>query len=395
MARWREQRWRSRARLDLSSAYLSGARLPGADLAHDNLGAIDLTNANLRHANLSGAVLNAAHLSRSDLTGANLKDASLSGAALNRADLSGADLRGADLRGADLSFTNLAAADLTEANLSGAELREANLSMADLSRACLRDARLTATRLDVTNLSGADLRRASLVRTGLDTTMLGEAILEMTLFGDCDLSQVLGLDMMRHVGPSIIGLDTLARSRGLISPEFLRRAGVAESLIALQQLVFCPKSFLKTLLVGSVHDDEFTRRLEKALNAAGHSCWRLAVDDESAFADDEQESLLSRFIYYDQLVLICSESSLGSPYGWRSFEQILRERGGKPAGPGIPVAANLDDRIHDDQDSLCADLRQGPVVDFRNWREPDRYQEGLTGLVATLAGWRGAATGGQ
>ncbi len=372
---------------------MSGARLPGADLAHDNLGAIDLTNANLRSANLAGSVLKSAYLSRSNLAWANLKDARLPGAALNRANLAGACLSGADLRGADLSFADLSAADLTGADLAGAELREANLSLSDLSRACLSDARLIATRLDVTNLAGADLRRASLVRAGLDATRLDEAVLEMTLFGDCDLSRALSLESVRHLGPSIIGLDTLARSRGLIPREFLRRAGVAEPLVALQERIsYTTKDFYRVLLVGSVSDAAFIRRLEADLNRAGLPCWQVAVDDEAAFAAAAGESLLGRFVYYDQPVLVCSAASLGSPYGWRSFEQLVRGQVGRSSGPAYPVSVTLDRRIDDREDSLCADLRRGAVVEFSGSAEADggadSYRESLAQLLAALSAHR-------
>ncbi len=335
-------------------------------------------------------------MSRSNLTWANLKDASLPGAALNRANLSGACLRGADLRGADLSFADLAAADLTGADLAGADLREANLSLADLSRACLSDARLTATRLDVTNLAGADLRRASLIRAGLDATLLGEAVLEMTLFGDCDLSRALSLESVRHLGPSIIGLDTLARSRGLIPREFLRRAGVAEPLATLQERIsYATKDFYRVLLVGSVSDAAFIRRLEADLNRAGLPCWQVAVDDEASFAADAGESLLGRFVYYDQPVLVCSAASLGSPYGWRSFEQLVRGRVGRSSGPAHPVSVTLDHRIDDQEDSLCADLRRGAVVEFSGSAEADgcadSYRESLAQLLAALSAHRESA----
>ena len=370
-----------RAKLDLSGAYLSGARLRGADLAHDNLASIDLTNADLRGANLSGASLNSAFLSRSNLTRANLEQAVMPGAALNRAHLAGACLKRADLRGADLSFADLSSADLAEANLAGAELREANLALADLSGACLTDARLTATQLAVANLAGADLRRASLVRPRLQATILSGAVLEMTLFADCDLSQSLGLESVRHLGPSIIGMDTFARSGGKIPGGFLRLAGVAEELISTQgQPVIGRQTRSKILLVSSVTDSEFAACLEADLRAASLACWSLAVDDEAAFGDDERESLLGRFIYYDRLVLICSEASLGSPYGWRSFDQVARERGGS----GQLSAVNLDQRLFDEQDSLCVELVKGKVLDFRNWRQPAAYREAVASLVATL-----------
>ncbi len=385
MARWREEHWRSRARLDLAGAYLSGARLRSADLAHDNLASIDLTSADLRRANLAGASLNSAYLSRASLAWANLTQAILYGAALNRADLSGASLQGADLRGVDLSFANLSAANLAEANLSGADLREANLAMADLTRASLTDARLTATQLEVANLAGADLRRASLIRPRLQATILAEVALEMTLFGDCDLGQVLGLESARHFGPSIIGSDTLIRSGGAIPDAFLRRAGVPDEMIAMQRQLSPPRRQLaKILLVGSVNDREFTAQLEDSLRDSGLACWSLAVDDETIFGVDERESLLGRFIYYDQLLLICSEASLGSPYGWRSFEQIVRDQESRRRAGGLLVAVNLDRRLFDGQDPLGAEIVQGKVVDFRQWPDSAAYTQALAALIEAL-----------
>ncbi len=388
LAQWREKEWRRRSRLDLSGAALSGVKLPGADLARDELTAIDLTNADLRRADLSGANLNGGYLSRANLRRGNLRDTQLRGAALNRVDLSGGQLHNADLRGADLSFADLSYADLSGANLAAADLREANFFLADLSDANLSDAGLTGTVLDLANLTGADLRRALLVRTRLDNALLEGAVLEMTLFGDCDLSQALGLDKAQHRGPSSIGLDTLARSQGWISPEFLRRAGVAELLIGVQGQL-ATAGFDRVLLVGAVNDGEFMGKLEGDLRAAGLACWQLAVDDEAAFTAEEGESLLSRVIYYDRPVLVCSEEALGSPYGWRAFEQIARDKG-KDA-----VAVVLDGGIDGREDDLGAALRRVTVVDFSGWEDGERYGESLARLRAALSGARESGASGR
>ena len=95
---------RSIDQIDLDGANLTGAYLPGANLAVD-LGGANLTGAVLVDANLDGAYLFRAIL----------VDANLDGARLRRADLEGANLTGAILTGADL--TN---ADLEGANLTGA-----------------------------------------------------------------------------------------------------------------------------------------------------------------------------------------------------------------------------------------------------------------------------------
>src|SRR5436309_1460817 len=69
--------------------------------------------------------------------------------------------------------------------------------------------------------SGANLRGAN----------LRQAIIDWTMFGNVDLSEVKGLETIEHRGPSIIGIDTIYRSKGNISEAFLRGAGVPDNFI--------------------------------------------------------------------------------------------------------------------------------------------------------------------
>jgi uncharacterized protein YjbI with pentapeptide repeats len=385
IARWRERHWRSRARLDLSRAYLSGVKLPDVDLSRDYLSGVDLTSADLRGANLSGANLQSAHLSRSNLAWANLQRVNLKGASLVRANLSGSNLAGADLRGAALSSADLSFADLADANLSGADLTGTNLFLADLTGAGLGYARLTGATLDVANLTGSDLRGASVIRVMLDRTLFSNAMMEMTLFADCDLSQVLCLELVRHTGPSIIGLDCLARSRGLIPEVFLRRAGVAEPLIVFQeQLKLSPANCSRILLVSSVKDAKFSNRLQMDLTAAGLNCWPFPVDDENALLTDELLPVMQRLTHYDQMALVCSEHSLSSPYGWRFFEQITQRQFPATAWSKTIVTLITDEALSTRQDQLCEALRQQQVVDFKDWQEEEAYARSLNSLVAAL-----------
>jgi hypothetical protein len=59
----------------------------------------------------------------------------------------------------------------------------------------------------VPDLNGADLSGASI---------------GYTTFGNNDLSDVKGLETVRHDGPSTIGIDTIYRSHGKIPLAFLR-----------------------------------------------------------------------------------------------------------------------------------------------------------------------------
>ena len=145
-------------------------------------------------------------------------------------------------------------------------------------------------------------------------------------------------------------------------------------------MILAPPALSRILLVGSSNDAAFIRRLEGDLRAAGFPCWQLLVDDEAAFAAAEDESLLSRIIYYDRPVLICSAAALGSPYGWRSFEQIARDQS------GATVSVSLDDRINDPDDTLAAALRRGVVVNFPAAPDTESYGESLARLRTVLTG---------
>jgi hypothetical protein len=361
---------------------LSGAKLAGVDLSHDDLSGIDLTSSDLHHANLSGTHLPSAHLSRSNLAWANLQYANLRGVSLVRANLKGALLQNADLQDADLSYADISLADLTGANLSGANLTQAILLQADLSLASLNRAILTGTQLDLANLTQVDLRGASLVHVALDGTLFTGAHMEMTLLGDCDLSGALDLESVQHHGPSIVGLDTLMRSRGMIPVAFLRQAGVPRTFIDVQSQLDCNAlDCCRVLLVGSVKDSAFIEQLQSDLRASGLACWHLPVDDEEALLKDESFPAAQRLTCYDQIVLVCSHHSLDSPYVWRIFEQFLQ-----PGPLGVNhnraiVPVSLDKSLLARSGGLWEELRKQATVDLSTWQEDGAYRRGLDELT--------------
>ena len=385
VARWREAHYRSRAKLDLSQAVLSGIKMPGVDLSHDDLTGIDLTKSDLHNGRFAGSKLESAHLSRSNLSWADLAYANLRNVSLIRSNLRGASLHRADLQGSDLSHCDLSFADLTEANLSGANLNQANLFLADLRGAKLRNASLHGTHLTIANLTKVDLRQASLFRTDLDGTMLAEVRLEMTLFADCDLSGTLCLSSAQHSGPSIIGLDTVTRSRGLIPPSFLREAGVPTALVELQdKLNIGHREAAHILVVGAEKDRSFVERLRADLLANGLGCWGILMDDEDGAVRDGMSPVSEQLTYYDQMLLVCSDRSLGSPYGWRFFEQIAQQ----PTSNNEPihrvVCLSLDYALRTDQYPLAEELRRFPAVEFRYWRRRNEYTKSLDRLLGVL-----------
>ena len=372
-----------RSSLDLSGAMLSAAKLSGADLAYDDLSGADLTASDLHLADLSGANLQGAHLWRSNLSRANFSEARMAGCTLGRTNLANSTLQSADLKGADLSYANLSYANLERADLSGTDLTQTDLSWANLNGASLRDARLIGANLDMADLTGADLRGATIIKTRLNSTSLGGAVCGVTIFANCDLTRAIGLEDVRHSGPSMISLDTLSRSKGQVPVKFLEGAGVAPPLIAAQNAIKeSGTTCTRVLLLGSESDGEFAARIRASLAEAQVPSWVTAADDEASLQSGAVT--LDKAVYYDRLVLLCTAESLGSPHTSRYFSSLMNESGFALGEPLITLAA--DDAIYQREDRLCSGLREGVVVDFRGWEDEDRYRAAMAILVKEISG---------
>ncbi|MGH6858330.1 MAG: pentapeptide repeat-containing protein, partial [Methylocella sp.] len=105
---------------------------------------MNLRGRHLEGANFGDADLRKVDLSRAYLQGARFVDARLQGAVLRDAKLQGATLDGAKLQGASLDFASLQGASLDDAQLQGASLGGTNLQGASLQGAKLQGASLQA-----------------------------------------------------------------------------------------------------------------------------------------------------------------------------------------------------------------------------------------------------------
>ena len=371
-----------RPSLDLSGSYLSGIKLPSADLRHDDLSGADLTGVDLRMSDLSGANLTGAHLFRAIMPRANLTGAQLAGSSLGRANLPNATLRHAVLKGADLSYASLAYADLEGADLSGADLTATDLSWASLTNAILRGATLTTTSLIMANLTGADLRGARIIKSSLDSTILHRATAGGTLFSNCDLRAIIGLETMLHSAPSMVALDTLARSGGRIPRAFLKGAGVAEPLIASQDVMTSERrTFPSVLIVTSMADADLAERVRGGLANAQIPAWVLNADDEDAL--NTGEASLDHAVYYDRLALLCTDAGLENPLTSRFFAELVRMS--KQVSAADLIALGAGEVFYQRKDRLCNGLRDGLVIDLRGSDGAMDLERALVSLVRELS----------
>src|SRR5262249_11448364 len=134
-----------------------------------------------------------------------------------------------------------------------------------------------------------------------------------------DLSDVNGLEAIRHDGPSTIGVDTLFRSKGRIPEAFLRGCGVPETLIEyLPSLMGSmePIQFYSCFISHSSHDREFAARLHSRMVQEKLRVWYAPEDMRGGqkILDQIDEAIR----VHDKLLLVLSEASMASD--WVRYE---------------------------------------------------------------------------
>jgi hypothetical protein len=332
------------------------------NLCEADLGGVDLTGANLSRANLYEA----------NLTGANLSRAQLIGADLYGADLTAAQLIGADLTEAYLRQVPLTRADLTGAQLAGADLREADLDRADLTGA---------------DLTGANFGAASLRETDLDGARCSG-----TIFADIDLSEVRGLDEVKHRGPSEISVSTLFRSRGQIPEAFLRGCGVPDPVIVnLPALIGAmePIQFSSCFISYSPKDEAFAQRLHARMVQEKLRVW-FAPEDIRAVR--KLPGPIDQAIrVYDKLLLVLSLNSLTS--AWvkteiRKAREIELTEGPRKLFPirlvDFEVIRDWECFDADSGQDMGVAVREYFIPDFTNWKDHDAFEASFARLLRDL-----------
>jgi uncharacterized protein YjbI with pentapeptide repeats len=288
-----------------------------------------------------------------------------------------------------MGSAELGQANFQNASAGGASFYLAMLVYADFTGADLACANLRDTFLKGARFKGAELNGAAFDAAGFDHTDFSDSQLIFTSFGHVDLSSAIGLETVRHQGPSFIGIDTLLMSKGRIPESFLRGCGVPESFIVqIPALVTSvgPIQFYKCFISFAEADDKFSETLYNDLRRVGISCWRWKED--AKWGKTLMRSIDEAILVYDKLIVICSEQSLKSPAVIREIERALQKedelaRQGKEHEVLFPI--RLDDYVFDGWSHYRkADVIAKHIGDFRVWRNPDSYGKALSRLIADL-----------
>lgn len=297
-------------------------------------------------------------------------------------DLSNTDLSDAKLVKVNLSFTIFSSANLNNADLSGTNLRFADLTLTDLTRARLAHADLFSVNLSNANLSNANFSFAILRQATLNDTNFSNCELGFTILGGLDLSKSKGLESVHHNFPSVIGIDTIYKSRGEIPEVFLRGCGVPEEFIVyMRSLTAKPIQFYSCFISYSSKNQLFADRLYADLQNRGVRCW-LASEDLK-IGERIRVGIDESIRIHDKLMLVLSKQSVESDWVEQEVETALaRERVEKRT---ILFPIRLDETVMKIETGWPALIRNTRNIgDFRRWKNPEAYQKAFERLLRDL-----------
>jgi hypothetical protein len=303
-------------------------------------------------------------------------------------DLSGANLGGDNLSEADLRDAIFEHANFAGANLVWAIARGANFSRADFASADLYAADLTGC-----DLSGVNLIRTNMNVTSLRLANLTNAISNNTAWDNLDLSEVKGLESIRHTGPSTVGIDTLFRSHGKIPESFLRGCGVPQNLIEyLPSLLGAmqPIQFYSCFISHSSKDKEFCGRLHSRMQQEKLSVWYDEHDMKGGrkLHDQINDAIRS----YDKLLLVLSPDSMNSEWVKSEIYKARKKQQSEKCVVLFPIAlcdhAKIQQWEFFDADTgkdVAREIREYYIPgDFQNWKDHDAFESAFAKLLSNL-----------
>ena len=302
-----------------------------------------------------------------------------------------------NLREVDLSKSNLQQASFIGADLGVAYLRDANLEEADFFRADVRNADLRGANLHKALLDDANLSNANFQSSNFSGATIGN-----TIFGNLDLSQVLGLEKVIHTSPSTIGTDTIAKSEGKIPIAFLQGCGLSDweiesaklynpnlsndELVNIQNKIFDLRNRQEiqtsSLFISYSHtDSQFVDKIEKYINKKGIRFWRDIHDAKSGRLEKQVDRAMR---LNPTVLLILSKHSLQSDWVEHEVRTARALEKEMKRDTLCPVA--LDDSWKNSPwaKRIMEQIMEYNILDFSEWKDDAKFESTFNKLIDGL-----------
>ena len=371
------------------------ARFEGGRIRFENLSGLDLQGVDLSRLHVYGV-----HFGGSNLSGASLHGGSFGKHGDEEieecpVDLSQTDLSRADLRNSVFLGTKIVGARLYSANCQGAKfhwLCDLNSAVypVDLSRSLLTSANLRETVLKDTIMTEATLVDTDLTSAKLDNTDFRCCRCSGSIFGDLDLSSARGLETVTHLGPSVIDVHTLFKSRGKIPEVFLRGCGVPEDFVTFEPPpVRFAIEFHSCFISYSHEDEEFCKHLRFRMQQEKLRVWYAPEDIKAGRKVHEQIDQAIRS--YDKLLLVLSENSMGSEWVKTEIYKARQREITEKRRMLFPIRLVSFDRLKswecfdaDTGSDIAREIRKYFIPDFSNWKNHDAFERAFERLLDDL-----------
>jgi len=254
-------------------------------------------------------------------------------------------------------------------------------------------AKLTDAYPIAASLVDADLSSADIRHTQLLAADLSGAICVDTAFVSVDLSTVKGLEQVRHLGPSSLGIGTIYKSRGNIPSEFLRGCGLPDNLIDRIPSLLAPVQFDSCIVSYSQKDEEFAQRVHARLRDAHVPVWLSPEELKARWKNHERRTELR---YIDKLLVVLSKQSMASEWVESEIAEAYNRTGLlaiRLVSPGKIERWRAVNTISGRD--VAEVIRKREVLDFSNWKDHDSFETEFKKLLDALKKERIAAVEGE
>lgn len=198
--------------------------------------------------------------------------------------------------------------------------------------------------------------------------------------------------MVLHIGPSIIGIETLFKSKGEIPESFLLGCGAPEQFITfMPSLIGVIEAFQyhSCFISYSTKDEDFAKRLHSRLRDAKVRVWFAPEDIKGG---EKLYDQIERAIQlHDRLLIVLSENSLQSEWVMteiRKAREVERRENRRKLFPIRLVDYEVIRKWRcpdaDGGKDLAVEVREYFIPDFSNWENHDSFESGFERLLKDL-----------